>query len=260
MRRIPPGCADKPQPPPDGRHLRLPAPPNHARSRAGVGSRPARSGPSHYKPDRAPLHRRYDEQRAARWPRASDADNTLSSGRSLSYVAVVALVIVAVAGIRVFALQSFFVPSASMEPTLCGGTDCAGGDDRILVNKLAYLLHGVHRGDVVVFGRPKALDGQAVEKNLVKRVVATDGDTVRWDRGTLWINNIEQHESYVRAACQATPSPLVGTLVVPDGDVFVMGDNRCNSEDSRLFGPISTGSIVGRAFVVYWPLGRLASL
>ena len=163
--------------------------------------------------------------------------------------------------VRSYAIQLFYIPSASMEPTLCGGAGCEHGNDRILVNKVSYKLHQVERGDVVVFDRPHALDGITADKALVKRVIAIGGDTIKWSGETVWLNNIEQHESYVNPQCaDAAVRVPPGQVTVAQGEVFLMGDNRCNSEDSRYFGPVATSTIVGKAFVIVWPVQRIGLL
>jgi signal peptidase I len=114
-------------------------------------------------------------------------------------------------------------------------------------------LHAVRRGDVVVFDRPASLSDQ--DSHLVKRVIALAGETVSAHGGSVYIGARRLVEPYVNKACHGTLD--FAPVVVPRGDVFVMGDNRCDSLDSRSFGPIPTSTIVGRAFVIVWPLGRL---
>jgi signal peptidase I len=138
-----------------------------------------------------------------------------------------------------------------MEPTLHGCGGCQ--PDRLLVDKLSYRLHAVHRGDVVVFHRPT---GAPIEDtNLVKRVVGLPGDMLTASQGVVYINSRPLTEPYVNIACNGTRD--FGPTTVPAGDVFVMGDNRCDSLDSRSFGPVPQSLIVGRAFVIVWPLNRI---
>lgn len=166
------------------------------------------------------------------------------------------LALVTVAGVlalclRTFIIEPFWIPSESMEPTLHGCSGC--NDDRLLVDKLSYKLHPVHRGDVVVFHRPPGLN--AAEKVLIKRVIALGGETVSAHDSKVWIGNRPLAEPYVNPSCDGTVD--FAPVRVPKGDVFVMGDNRCDSSDSRVFGPIPTSSIIGRAFIIIWPLGRI---
>jgi signal peptidase I len=124
--------------------------------------------------------------------------------------------------------------------------------DRVLVNKLAYKAHDVHRGDVVVFTRPPQASngGEDQIKDLIKRVVAVGGDSVEARDGRLFVNNELIDEPYLPEGTLTEDLPY---QVVPEGKVFVMGDNRSDSQDSRFFGPIDEDSIVGRAFVKVLP-------
>jgi signal peptidase I len=175
--------------------------------------------------------------------------------------AVVAVIVVVVALVlRIFVVQTYFIPSRSMEPTLKVG-------DRIVVDKLAYDLHGVHRGDVVVFSRPPNEHcGGAVVPDLVKRIVALPGETVSLSgHGAVDINGKPLDESWLPAAKQGTTYPgppgtpynLAQPYKVPAHDYFVMGDNRGDSCDSRFWGPISGSRIVGKVDLRLWPVSRL---
>ncbi len=160
--------------------------------------------------------------------------------------------------VKVFLLQAFYIPSPSMYPTLKNG-------DRVLVNKLSYKLHDVNRGDVVVFERPES-EAASTIPDLIKRVVGLPGDSVAFDNGHVYINGAELPEPYLPAGVTTTSDfapndcTLDAPCLVPKGDVWVMGDNRNDSKDSRYFGPIPESSIVGRAFVIVWPLNRIAWL
>jgi signal peptidase I len=157
------------------------------------------------------------------------------------FAALLSLVII------VFVVQAFFIPSGSMEPTLRTG-------DRILVAKFVYRLWPVRRGDIIVFRYPLNPN-----KDFVKRVVGLPGDRVEIKDGLVRINGRPLHEVYPTAlpggdrACASNYGPEV----VPRGAVFVLGDNRCNSEDSRFFGFVPIKNIVGRALAVYWPPDRI---
>src|ERR1700709_2667590 len=156
--------------------------------------------------------------------------------------------------LRAYVVMPYYIPSASMEPTLHG---CKGCDnDRVLVNKLAYHLHDVHRGDVVVFNRPKS--GQGIsEKVLIKRVIGLPGETLTEHAGIVYVDGRRLHEPYVDKKCvQGTTFPQ-RTYTVPKDAVFVMGDNRCFSDDSRMQTAVPEDDIVGRAFLIIWPLGRI---
>jgi len=149
-------------------------------------------------------------------------------------------------------VQAFRIPSESMEPTLLVG-------DRVLVNKLSYRLHDVNRGDVVVFTRPANLSGGTNEpEDLIKRVIGLPGDTVQTKDGDVYVNGRELDEPYLSSGTET--NGLEEPLDVPAGHVLVMGDNRGNSQDGRVFGPIDESTIVGRAFMIMWPPGRMGSL
>jgi signal peptidase I len=173
-------------------------------------------------------------------------------------VVVVALVVALL--LRTFAVQSFSIPSGSMEPTLNIG-------DRILVSKLSYDLHGVGRGDIVVFARPSNENcGGPPVADLVKRVIGLPGETVALNgRGRVLIDGRLLNESWLPTSVQgktfAGPSGPLYSLerpfTVPSGEYFVMGDNRTDSCDSRYWGPIKESLIVGKVELRLWPLTGL---
>jgi signal peptidase I len=154
--------------------------------------------------------------------------------------------------VEAFLVQAFWIPSPSMVPTLEVG-------DRVLVNKLSYKLHDVHRGDVVVFSRPKAAEvtGDDKIKDLIKRVIAVGGDTIEAREGQVYVNDELIEEPYLPPDTRTDNLPRTN---VPEGQVFVMGDNRTDSQDSRIFGAIDEDTIVGRAFVKVLPLTDLGWL
>jgi signal peptidase I len=173
--------------------------------------------------------------------------------------------------VKTFALQAFFIPSASMEPTLVEG-------DRVLVEKLTYLWGEPARGQVVVFEReitsPEFVTGEEEEddgnvfsdiatafrelfgfptgdeQDFIKRVVAVEGDKVEGRDGDIFVNGERVDEPYLEPGDGTAEFPR---LTVPEDMLFVMGDNRNNSDDSRNFGPIPEDSVVGHAFVLIWP-------
>lgn len=163
-------------------------------------------------------------------------------------VVAVALAIV----IKTYLVQAFRIPSESMTPTLMIG-------DRVLVNKLSYDLHKVNRGDVVVFTRPPGLPSAPGDpEDLIKRVIALPGESVMARDGSIYINDKRLDEPYLKKSVKTYN--LDNPVTVPSGQVWVMGDNRGNSEDSRFFGPIDADTIVGRAFMIMWPPGRIGAL
>jgi signal peptidase I len=187
-------------------------------------------------------------------PTAAGPRHSRSAARGVAeWILVVVGAVLAALLVKTFLFQAFRIPSESMVPTLLVG-------DRVLVNKVSYKLHEVHRGDVVVFRRPEKLqDPSGTEpEDLIKRVVAVGGDTVVARDGVLYVNNRPMTEPYVQPGTGTFQ--LDEAVTVPDGQVFVMGDNRQNSQDSRYFGPIPTDSIIGRAFVRMYPFNRFGSL
>ncbi|TWH68849.1 signal peptidase I [Micromonospora olivasterospora] len=190
--------------------------------------------------------------------------------------------------IRTFLLQAFFIPSGSMEDTLLIG-------DRVLVNKVVYDVRDPRRGEVVVFrgtdrwaaqsspepepgfaGRLGRTFGDLVglsrpgEKDFIKRVIGVPGDRVRCcdDQGRVTVNDVPLDEPYVirDSPLDLPPDPRgcgprrFDEVVVPPGQIFVMGDHRLVSQDARCQGPVPIDNVVGRAFAVVWPSSRWASL
>ena len=179
--------------------------------------------------------------------------------------------------IRTFLFQAFYIPSESMTPTLEVG-------DRVLVNKLSYRLHDVHRGDIVVFEAPKSEQARGV-KDFVKRVVGLPGETVEFQDGKVFVDGRVLDEGYLpdgvvtcapgegsdAGACRPRDAnddivPFAGLCkppvdasrcVVPADHYLVLGDNRENSSDGRVFGPIGESDIIGRVFVRIWPITDL---
>ena len=165
--------------------------------------------------------------------------------------------------VRTFVFQTFWIPSESMEATLENG-------DRVVVNKLSYRAHDVNRGDVVVFERPPTADTGEIE-DLIKRVVGLPGERVSIVDGEVRIDGRLLTEPYLadgQATTYAGPcgrGEVTGIdtpegMVVPEGTVFVLGDNRDHSQDGRCFGPFDQDLIVGRAFVIIWPPSKAGGL
>jgi signal peptidase I len=167
----------------------------------------------------------------------------------VEWVAIVAGALAVALVVKTFLVQAFFIPSLSMYPTLDVG-------DRVLVNKLSYKMHDVHRGDLVVFERPPGQTASAI-KDLIKRVVGLPGDTLESRNGSVYVDGKKLDEPYLPAGVTTESLPR---QQIPAGRVFVMGDNRSNSSDSRVFGPIDEDTIVGRAFVRVWPIPHISLL
>jgi signal peptidase I len=181
----------------------------------------------------------------------------------IEWVAIVALALLAAFAIKTWLIQAFYIPSASMVPTLQVG-------DRILVDKISYDLHDIHRGDIVVFSRPPADSSDPSVNDLVKRVVGLPGDSMSSVDDVLYVNGHRQSEPYLPAGtvttgnfsqapgCQpSAASDANRSCLIPTGEYWVMGDNRGDSKDSRSFGPIKGSLVVGRVVVRVWPITSL---
>ncbi len=215
----------------------------------------------------APASQDQNADRPMSAPTPEDGGETGADGkRKKSSARVVAEWVLVLAGALVLALvlrsvlfQAYYIRFTSMEPTL-------GNGDRVLVNKLGYDLHDVNRGDLVVFERPSGVSGRQ-EDDLIKRVIALPGEVIEFVEGNVYIDGRRLHEPYLESSGITTgrmPSGceriVNGGCLIGEGKVFVMGDNRTNSTDSRAFGPIPESLIVGHAFLRLWPVtdfGRL---
>lgn len=156
-------------------------------------------------------------------------------------------------GIQTFVAQPYQVRQQSMEQTLQPG-------EYVLVDKLSVRWDDYQRGDIVVF-RPPDSAGGPDQTPFIKRVVGIPGDVVEVrDDGLVYVNERRLEEDYLYGAPPTEPGPGGGTWVVPEGAFFVMGDHRNASSDSRSFGTVERDSIVGRAFLRYWPLDRFGFL
>jgi signal peptidase I len=208
-----------------------------------------------------------DEQREQRASEEREDQEHRDRRHALvEWVVIVVVALVAALLIKTFAIQAFFIPSASMEPTLMPG-------DRVLVNKLSYDFHSVHTGDIVVFRRPPNDTTPGID-DLIKRVIGLPGETVRVANCRVYLDGKELAQPWLPAGWEDSGSPYCTTWVtsgctpaclpnpykVPSGYYFVMGDNRTNSYDSRYWGPLPASYIVGRAFVRMWPVSRIGFL
>lgn len=131
-----------------------------------------------------------------------------------------------------------------MQPTLYP-------NDRIIVNKVLYRFREPDRGDIVVFKFP--LDPS---RDFIKRIIALEGETVEVSENYVYINGKRLEEPYLPHELMQNYKPYE----VPKGYVFVMGDNRNNSDDSRVWGPLDKKNLIGKAFYIYWPPGRMGLL
>jgi signal peptidase I len=234
-------------------------------------------------PEREPV----SSTEAARAP-VRDRSHSRVTRQLLEIPILVGLAFLIAIVIKTFLAQAFYIPSPSMRPTLVEG-------DRVLVEKLSYRFGGPERGDVVVFakevfGVSQDLPWQedvrnffrellglptGTEEDYIKRVVGVTGDVIRYagEPRRLTVNGEVVEERYIRGGTDRSSQSLTGRdcerldmapkdggCIVPAGRVFVMGDNRGNSEDSRVIGPIEEDHIVGRAFFVIWPFRNWSGL
>jgi signal peptidase I len=203
-----------------------------------------------------------DEQAAGTSDTGADGEDQDQASSSRWIVELVGVVVVAVLVavlLRTFVVATYSIPSGSMEPTLQIG-------DRIVVDKLSYHLHGVDRGNIVVFTTPSNEDcaGPPVA-DLVKRVIGLPGETISLQDGSVYIDGRLLPEPYLPSEVRTDTYPgpsangysLHHPYRIPAGDVFVMGDNRPDSCDSRYWGPIKESTIVGQVDFRIWPLSRI---
>ncbi|MBW4577003.1 MAG: signal peptidase I [Aphanothece sp. CMT-3BRIN-NPC111] len=153
--------------------------------------------------------------------------------------------------IRTFVAEPRFIPSDSMLPTLQVG-------DRLVVEKVSYRFRMPTKGDIVVFDPPQQLQVQGYAKNqaFIKRVIGTPGQIVKIRNGKVYLNDTPLEEGYIAEP----PDYDWGPAQVPKDDVFVMGDNRNNSNDSHVWGFLPKRNIIGHAFFRFWPLNRIGGV
>ena len=189
-----------------------------------------------------------------------DAPRARKPNRWIVEVLVVVVIAIVIAFLlRTYVVATYSIPSGSMEPTLQVG-------DRIVVDKLSYDLHGVDRGNIIVFSTPPKENcaGPPVS-DLVKRVIGLPGETISVSGGRVYINGKHLPEPWLPQSEKnaTTPGPssagyaLHRPYQIPSGYVYVMGDNRTLSCDSRYWGPIRESTIVGKVDLRIWPLSRL---
>jgi len=196
-------------------------------------------------------------------PRPAEQEERGSFLHELPVLFIVALAVAIV--LKTFVVQAFFIPSGSMEPTLEPG-------DRVLVQKVVY---GPDRGDVIVFSDPQGRPGpdrgivggfvhwlsstlgieRPEHEDFIKRVIGLPGETVELRDGRLFVDGVRIHEPYLKGAVDTRD---YGPVKVPEAALFVLGDNRLNSNDSRFgLGFVPVDKVVGRAFAIVWPPSRV---
>ena len=183
--------------------------------------------------------------------RSAEAQGTSFARTLLTYALCILIAVALAALIRYFLIEPYRIPTGSMLPTI-------QLNDMVLANKLVYKVGGEpKRGDIVVFKDPS---GQYTQ--LIKRVIATGGQTVDLVDGAVIVDGQKLDEPYTHGQ---RSDPLPGStvrfpLTIPQDSIWVMGDNRTNSADARVFGPVPLSSVYGRAWWTYWPLSHFGSL
>ncbi len=172
----------------------------------------------------------------------------ISAVKEWSAIVVIALLVAFL--VRTFVVQAFWIPSASMVPTLKIG-------DRLLVEKITPSVRDIHRREIIVFERPEGVDPEL--KDLIKRVIGLPGELVEGKDHKIFINGVALDEPYLPKGVVPTADPF-GPVRVPIDSYFVMGDNRAQSYDSRFWGTVARHQVVGRAVIRIWPIGSFGSL
>ena len=150
------------------------------------------------------------------------------------------------AGIIAFVIITFIgqvtvVRGASMEPTL-------HDNERLIANKISYRFESPERGEIIIFRPPLE-----IKRNYIKRIIGVPGDKIEITNGEIFLNDEKLQESYVKNVSHENMSPTI----VPDSSFFVLGDNRPNSSDSRYWGFVPRKNVVGRAWLIFWPLNKI---
>jgi signal peptidase I len=161
--------------------------------------------------------------------------------------------IIAIALIIAFLMRTFiaeprFIPSDSMFPSLAEG-------DRLIIEKISYRFHSPNHGDIIVFQPPEQLQslGYSTDQAFIKRIIATSGETVAVVNGQVYVDNQPLEEKYIAEKPRYEMPPVR----IPPDFLFVMGDNRNNSNDSHIWGFLPKKQVIGRAIFRFWPLSRI---
>ena len=179
----------------------------------------------------------------------------------LDWVLTIAGAIVIVFGLKMWVVNPYRIPSSSMEPTLHCAKPAPGCEaqfsDRVLANRFVYHFRNPKRGEIIVFKTPpEAKIRCGAGGTFVKRLIGLPGETVSERDGVIYINDVELKEPYI-AAARRDHEPPRSWAKIPKGYYFFMGDNRAQSCDSRVWGPVPRGNLIGEVFFVYWPPNRL---
>ena len=180
---------------------------------------------------------------------------------AIDWIVTIAGAILIVLAIKQWVVNPYRIPSSSMEPTLhCArpGEGCeARLSDRVLANRFIYHFRSPHRGEIIVFNTPTAAAEAACNASgtFVKRLIGLPNETVSERNGFIFIDGKKLNEPYIQAGRRDHQS---GTWKVPAGHYFFMGDNRLQSCDSRRWGSVTRGAIIGEVFMTYWPPNRIS--
>jgi signal peptidase I len=172
----------------------------------------------------------------------------------------IVIAVAAVLLIKAFVVNPYRIPSSSMEPTLHCARPAPGCEarysDRVLANRFIYHLRDPKRGDIVVFETPpQAAERCGAGGTFVKRLIGLPGETIEERKGSIYIDGKKLEEPYVPEDEADTND--YGPRKIPDGYYFMMGDNRAQSCDSRVWGPVPRANLIGEVFAVYWPPQRI---
>ncbi len=180
-------------------------------------------------------------------------------------ITTIVLAVVLYVVIQTFVVQTYRVEMQSMETTLLP-------NQHLLIDKLTPRFDSYSRGDIIVFHSPSGQGGASIANScsdgqyddsdtpFIKRVIGVPGDTVDIHDGSVYISGIKLNEPYINTDGDTTPLTDVSKWTVPDGCLFVMGDHRSASRDSREFGMVKTSEVIGRAWLRFWPLNTLGIL
>jgi signal peptidase I len=194
----------------------------------------------------------------------------------IELVAIIAVALLLALGIQAFLVKPYRIPSGSMEPTLKVG-------QRVLVNRIGMDFNGPHVGEIVVFHPPKEAEHEVcgpsphmvspggaacaepepaedTSVNFIKRIVAGPGDRISIREGHVYRNGRRENDSYINPCGGVAECSFPTQITIPAGHWFMMGDNRGQSDDSRYWGPVPTGWVIGGAFATYWPIDRIGFL
>jgi len=199
------------------------------------------------------------------FPRLSRAQRTV-----IDWIVTLAVAVLIVLGLKAWVVNPYKIPSSSMEPTLhCGrpGPGCeAGHSDRVLADRLIYHFRDPKRFEIVVFHAPRRAELECPGGGgvYVKRIIGVPGDRWAESDGYIYIDGKRLREPYVRPARRDHRSYRLSDLIpgatrIPKGEFLMLGDNRTQSCDSRIWGPVARSEIIGEVFLTYWPLGRIAT-